>query len=89
MLTTTTFLLNYITERRQITKINVDKWLSLVFFPEKIIYKETKQAFLCLYIHLCTTVLYEYMKSHRNEANNLFDNLQVRIGIYRHNLYSL
>jgi hypothetical protein len=31
----------------------------------------------------CTMVLYEYMKSLRNEVNNLFNNIHVRIQIYR------
>ena len=30
-----------------------------------------------------TTVVYEYMKSRSNNANNLFDNTHVRIEIYR------
>jgi hypothetical protein len=30
-----------------------------------------------------TTVVYEYMKSRRNDANNLLDNTHVRIKIHR------
>jgi hypothetical protein len=30
-----------------------------------------------------TIVVYEYMKSRSNNANNLFDNTHVRIEIYR------
>ena len=32
---------------------------------------------------VCTTFLCEYIKSHRNDVNNLFDNTHVRIRIYR------
>lgn len=32
---------------------------------------------------VCTAVLYEYMKSFRNDVNNLFDNTHVQIEIYR------
>jgi len=31
---------------------------------------------------VCTTVLYEYMTSFRNDVNNLFDITHVRIKIY-------
>ena len=31
----------------------------------------------------CIMVLYEYIKSSRNEVNNLFDNAHVRIKIYQ------
>jgi hypothetical protein len=31
---------------------------------------------------VCTTVLYEYMKSLRNDVNNLFDNTHVLLKIY-------
>jgi hypothetical protein len=30
------FLVNYVTGRRQQTKTKVDRWSSLVFFPDKI-----------------------------------------------------
>jgi hypothetical protein len=32
---------------------------------------------------ICTTVLYEYIKSLGNEMNNLFDNMHVQIKIYQ------
>jgi len=32
---------------------------------------------------VCTMILYEYMKSLRNGVNNLFDNMQMKIKIYR------
>ena len=35
---------------------------------------------------VCTAVLYEYTKSHRKEANNLFDNTHVR-NIYHGIIY--
>ena len=38
---------------------------------------------------ICTTVLYEYMKSLRNEMNNLFDNTHVGIKIYQEFYHSI
>ena len=43
------FLVNYFTGRRLITKVKVDRWISLVIFQEKIICKETIRVFL--YMH--------------------------------------
>ena len=54
-----------------------DRWLSSVFFlTNKSICKETNQAFLCL------SFLYKYMKSLKNDFNNLFDNTHVQSKIY-------
>ena len=61
---------------RKITNYNlvkVDRWFSLVFIPEKNICKDTKRAYLCLYVPI-TNVLYESMKSLWNEVNDLFGN---------------
>ena len=35
-----------------------------------------------IFMFVCTTVLYEYMTSFRNDVNNLFDITHVRIKIY-------
>ena len=51
-----------------------------IFFGNKLICKETKQAF---FIFLCTMIIYEYMKSLRNDVINLFDNMHVQIKIYQ------
>jgi hypothetical protein len=53
-------LVNHVTERRQITKVKVDRWLSLVFFPKKKIGKKIKRSVLCL--------KHKYMKSLRNDV---------------------
>ena len=69
------FLVNYSPEDANY-KVNVDRWLSLVFLPEKKISKTS------IFMFVCTTVLYEYMTSFRNDVNNLFDITHVRIKIY-------
>ena len=38
---------------------------------------------------VCTMVLYEYMKSLRNDLNNLFDNTHEQIEIYREFYHSM
>jgi hypothetical protein len=68
-------LVNHVTERRQITKVKVDRWLSLVFFPKKKIGKKIKRSVLCL--------KHKYMKSLRNDVNSSFDNRHVRTNIHR------
>ena len=55
--------------------------VTFVFFPGKIIRKETKRELLCL--HVPRSCIYEYMKSLKNEVNNLFDNTDVQIKIYQ------
>ena len=42
-------LVNYFTGRRLITKVKVDRWISLVMFQEKSICKETIRV--CLYMY--------------------------------------
>ena len=69
----------YVTGWRQITKVKVDRWLSFIFFAEKIICKETIQVF---FMFICTALMYEYMRSFRKDVNNLFDNTCVRIKLY-------
>ena len=46
-----------------------------------IICEETIRLFLCF--HAPRSCIYEYMKSLRNDVNNLFDNTHVRIKLYR------
>jgi hypothetical protein len=67
------FFVNYVTGRRQITNVKVDRWLYLAFriLPEKLIYKETKRAFSCLYPpQSCMNIwnhvvnIYEYNVTH-------------------------
>jgi hypothetical protein len=59
-----------------ITKVKVDRWLSLVVFSRKKLYVKKKYEY---FMFVCTTVLYEYMNSHGNYVNNLFDNTHVQL----------
>jgi hypothetical protein len=49
-------------------------------FPEKNYLQRNKTS---ISIFVCTTVLYEYMNSPKNEINNSFNNTHVQIKIYR------
>ena len=56
---------NYITGRQQFRKVKVDRWLSFVFYLEKNVYK------MIIFMLICSTNLYRYMKTLKNDVHNL------------------
>jgi hypothetical protein len=69
----------YFTGRRQSTKPNVNRWLSVVFFLEKNLCKETIQVF---YVCMHHSRVSSNSSSYWNNVNNLFHYMHMLIKIY-------
>ena len=65
-----TFIVNYFTGRGHNTKVKVDIWLSvnIIFISRKKDMSRNKTS-----MFVCTTALYKYMNSLRNDVNDMFD----------------
>ena len=69
----------YFTGRRQSTKLNVNRWVSVVFFLEKNLCKETIQVF---YVCMHHSRVSSNSSSYWNNVNNLFHYMHMLIKIY-------
>jgi hypothetical protein len=73
---------NYVTRRQQLQNPkSIDGCLIKVIFSGKKIMSRNNTRIFMFYI--CTTVLYEYMNSFRNDVYDLLVNKHVRIKIYQ------